>query len=142
MKCLSASLIKNLSPASLEASCAVTASFFRSNCGHRAAQRRFPRNPSSFCIAIWEKPLTHLMNTRHMLTPRVTATRPSSSSVTATDPTWQLHSTVYIFTQYVTWHSATNLLRVNINELKVSFLELCLKKNVSMEIRDEGQREI
>lgn len=116
--------------ASLETSCAVTVSFLWCNCEHRAVQRRFPHSPSSFCIAIWDKPLTHLTNTCHMLTLRVTATRPSSSSVTVTDPTWQLHDTIYIFTQYVTWHSAANLHRVKISELKVSSLELCLKKTV------------
>lgn len=71
------------------------------NCGHRTVQRLFPHNPSSFCNAIWEKPLIHPTNTCHMLTLRVTATRPSSSSVTVTDPTWQLHNTIYIFTHTI-----------------------------------------
>lgn len=42
--------------------------------GGRASRCRL-RNPSLFCNAIWENLLTHLTNTCHMLTLRITATR-------------------------------------------------------------------
>lgn len=45
---------------------------------HRSVRRCCLHNPSLFCIAIWEKPLAHLMNTCHMLTLRITATRPEN----------------------------------------------------------------
>lgn len=44
----------------------------------RSVWRCCLHNPSLFCIAIWEKPLAHLMNTCHVLTLRITATRPEN----------------------------------------------------------------
>lgn len=100
----------------------------------RAVRRCCLRNPSLFCIAIWEKPLTHLTNTCHMLTLRITATRPENP---ARLWQWQTkHSSeqpLFTSLQCASCSLATRLLRRTYNQDEVLLLEH------SIEVKDRGQ---